>query len=97
MAKIIYRSHLVRRLKERKIPQNYPELIYKKSEQNYVDSESRHRIATAKLKYAEKLRKMVVAYDKIGSNIEIITIFPISEAELKNKIASGRWIRRNKK
>lgn len=97
MAKITYRPHLKRRLKERKIPQSYPQLIYKKSNQNYIDRESGHHIKVTKLKYAEKLRQMVVVYDKIRSKIEVITIFPISEAELKNKIASGRWTKRSKK
>lgn len=91
MAKIIYRTHLTRRLKERKIPQNYPELIYKKAKRTYVDSESGHHIKIARLEYAEKLRKMAIVYDKIRSKVEIITIFPISETELKNKTTSGRW------
>ena len=94
MTKIIYRPHLRRRLKERNIHQAYPRQIYIQSKPHYFDNETGHLVAVSKLKYAQKLRSMAVAYDIINGNIEIITIFPIEENELKNKINSGRWIKR---
>lgn len=97
MSKIVYGSHLARRLKERKIPQDYPKLVYQKTNRVFVDTQSGHYVRVAQLKYAEKLRQITIVYDKIKAKIEIITIFPISETELANKIKSGRWTKRIKK
>lgn len=92
--KIVYRAHLKRRLHERKIPDDYPKKIYLAAEQKYFDAATSHNIAVSKLKYAEKLRSMAVSYDIIGEQIEIITIHPISDKEIGNKIKTRRWIKR---
>lgn len=89
--KIVYRPHLVRRLKERKFPKDYPQKIIKEAEEEFYDTVTKHHIAIKKLRYAGKLKSIVVAYDIIGNNKEIVTIFPISSSELKNKIHAGRW------
>ncbi len=41
--------------------------------------------------YGGKMRKALVAYDKIEDGIEVITIHPISETEIKQRLESGRW------
>lgn len=89
--KIIYRPHLRRRLKEREIPKDYPKKILQESEKNYLDTITDHSIAIKRLRYNSKLRNMVIAYDIIGDNREIVTIYPISESELLNRIRSERW------
>ncbi|MBI4029030.1 MAG: hypothetical protein HY376_01570 [Candidatus Blackburnbacteria bacterium] len=89
--KIIYRSHLKLRLKERKFPNSYPRKIYKESKNHYLDAKTSHKIATAKLLYAGKVRSLVISYDIILETVEIITIHPISDQEIKNKIEAGRW------
>jgi len=89
--KAIYRPHLKRRLKERLFPIDYPRKIYNQAEIHYLDTQTNHFIAVGKLKYAGKMRNLAISYDIIGENIEIITIHPISEKELKNKINTGRW------
>ena len=89
--RIVYRRHLIRRLKERKIPSDYPKKIIKNAEQEYFDSITKHRIAIKELRYTERLRNMVIAYDIIQDNTEIITIYPIKHSEVRNKIQSGRW------
>lgn len=89
--KIVYSAHLKRRLKERKIPQSYPREIISNPEQEYIDNITNYRISVKKLFYAEKIRSMVVAYDIIESGIEVITIHPISDSEIKNKVKAGRW------
>jgi hypothetical protein len=94
VVKIFHRPHLLRRLNERKIPKDYPKIIYQKSKQHYFDNETKHYVAVSKLRYAQKVRSMAAAYDIIGPDIEIITIFPISETELTNKINSERWIKK---
>lgn len=94
--KIIYRSHLKRRLLERKVPNIYPGKIYQEAEQVFYDIIANHYIAVKKLHYSGLLRNMVIAYDIIGERIEIITIHPISDSELRNKIQSRRWKRYEK-
>lgn len=89
--KVIYRPHLLRRLKERRIPRTYPKKILQEAEEEYFDLITDYEIAIKKLQYASKLRNMVVVYDIIDNNHEIITIYPISDSEIKNKVKSGRW------
>ena len=89
--RIIYRPHLLQRLKERKIPKEYPREIINSAEHIYFDAITNHNIAIKKLIYAGKIRNMVVAYDIIENNKEIVTIYPIAESELKNKVKAGRW------
>ena len=89
--KIIYRPHLRRRIKERQFPVYFPRKIYNQAKIHYLDTKTNHAIAVVKLKYAGKSRNLAISYDIISENIEIITIHPISEKELKNKINTGRW------
>lgn len=39
---------------------------------------------------------MIVAYDIIGEETQIITIHPISEQEIQNKLVRGRWVKYEK-
>ncbi|OGM33399.1 hypothetical protein A2803_04335 [Candidatus Woesebacteria bacterium RIFCSPHIGHO2_01_FULL_44_21] len=89
--KIIYRPHLKRRLKERKFPDDYPHKIYKEAKFRFFDTQTKHHIAIAKMEYADKLRNLSISYDKIGNKIEIITIHPISDEDIKSRIKSKRW------
>ena len=88
---IVYRPHLLRRLKERKIPKDYPKQILQDAEQEYFDSATMHNISVKKLPYGGKMHCMVIAYDIIENSKEIITVYPISELELSNKVKRGRW------
>ena len=94
--KIVYLPHLLIRLKEREIPQNYPQLILQEPEKLYFDTITRRFIAVKKLNYLTKIKNIVVVYDIIEETNKIITIYPISESELKNKLKSGRWLRYEK-
>lgn len=93
---IILRNHLKIRLAERKIPQNYPETILKNPAEKFSDSVTGHQIAVKSLRYGGRLRPMAVAYDIIGSDLQVITIFPTSNLEIENRVKSGRWIRDEK-
>lgn len=94
--KIVLSNHLKIRLSQRKIPQNYPKIILKQSEGNFLDSATGHKIAIKKLRYGGKLRSMVVAYDKIVSEIQVITVYPTTKQEIGNRVKSGRWIKDEK-
>lgn len=96
MVKIILQPHLKIRLKQREIPQNYPSKILVKPESSYFDNLTGHLIAIRKLKYNKALRPMVVAYDIIDDEIQIITIYPITNQEINNRVQRKRWIKNEK-
>lgn len=91
MASITYTDHLKLRLKIRRIPEKYPEEIYKNSEQTFFDNLQKTGIAIKKLNYNRKLRSMMIAYNKKNGDIEIVTIHPIKDEKVINRIMSGRW------
>lgn len=91
--KIILKPHLKIRLKQRQIPQNYPTKILTKPDERYFDTLSGRQIAIRKLKYKDKLRPMMVAYDIIEKDLQIITMHPENNREIENRIKKGRWIK----
>ena len=92
--KIILRPHLKIRLKQRKVPGKYPEVIVKYPEEKFFDTETGREIALKRLEYNQKMRPMVVVYDIIEREIQIITIHPVTEQEIQNKVKRKRWIKR---
>ena len=91
MNEIVYTSHLKLRLKIRKIPYEYPKLILNNPEKEFFDILEKRKIAIKKLKYNKKIRNMMIVYEDNGEVLEIITIHPISDEKIINRIASGRW------
>lgn len=94
--KIVLRPHLVFRLKQREIPQNYPEKILRGADNKYMDNLTGHNVAIKTLEYYGKKRPMAVVYDIIGSIIQVITVYPTTEKEIKNRVRSGRWVKNEK-
>lgn len=94
MVKIHYTEHLKLRLKIRKIPEDYPKKIYKNPEQIFFDNLERRFIAIKKLHYNKKLRNMMIAYKEKDGEIEIVTIHPITDEKIINRIISRRWIKK---
>ncbi len=93
MKEIYYSDHLNLRLKIRKVPKKYPKIIYENYEQKFFDNVERSWIAIKKLKYNQKVRNMMIAYEIKENKIEIITIHPISDEKIINRTLSGRWIK----
>lgn len=89
--RIIYRPHLLKRLKERKIPETYPKLIIEKPEREYFDVLAKRNIAIKELHFEGEVRNILVAYDIIENGVEIVTIHIISGKEIENKVRAGRW------
>lgn len=89
--KILLSSHLKIRLKERKIPRDYPRKVLAKPDAQFVDIATNYKIAVKSLEYNFKIRPMVVVYDIIKSEIQVVTIHPISSKEIDNKLKKGRW------
>ena len=94
MVKIEYTDHLRLRLKLRKIPEDYPRKIYKNPEQAFYDNVEKTNIAIKKIYYNKRERDMMIAYEKRENKIEIITIHPISEEKIINRIINRRWTRK---
>ncbi len=94
--KIVLRPHLKIRLEQREIPLNYPSKVVTKPEQKCFDNLTGHQIAIKKLTYNEKIRPMVVAYDIIGDEIQVITVHPTTDQEINNKLKRKRWIKDEK-
>ena len=94
--KIVYKPHLKIRLKQRKIPFNFPKQIIDSPGKIYFDTLANRNIAVKKILFQEKQRNIVVAYDIIEDTIEIVTIHIISEKEIENKVNLGRWIKYEK-
>ncbi|MEK6914670.1 MAG: hypothetical protein AABW83_03395 [Nanoarchaeota archaeon] len=90
---IIYTSHLKKRLKLRNIPYQYPNIIFENSDERFFDVLENKYIAVKKLKYNGKLRDMLIAYESRNGYVEIITIHPIREDQIANRMISGRWLK----
>ncbi len=93
MAEIIYTDHLKLRLNIRKIPENYPREIYEEPDQLFEDKLEGNSIAVRKMQYNNKNRNMMIAFEKSGAGVEIITIHPISDEKILNRVMTGRWVK----
>lgn len=89
--KFAYTSHFKFRAKERKIPLKLAKEVFDNADEWYFDDLRGHRIAIARVEFKGRARRIMLAYDIIGETIEFITIHAIREAEVKNKVNSGRW------
>lgn len=94
--KLILTDHLKSRLELRDIPIKSVENIFKKAKEFYWDNLRKHHIVVSKIIYKGKLRKMLAAYDTIGDETEVITAHPITDAEIKQRLISGRWTHEKK-
>ncbi|HLD42411.1 MAG TPA: hypothetical protein VJB08_00295 [Candidatus Nanoarchaeia archaeon] len=89
---IEYSKHLELRLKIRKIPKDYPNKIYKNPDQRFFDNVEGREIAIKKLYYNKKVRNMMIAYEEQDN--KIITIHPLTDEKIINRVLSGRWTRK---
>ncbi len=94
--KIILKPHLKIRLRQRLIPQDYPKKILSDPEENYFDILTNRYISIKTLEYSGKLRPIAVAYDIIGKVMEAVTIHPVTEQEIRNRVQRGRWTKNEK-
>ena len=96
MKNIIYTDHLKLRLKVRKIPYDYPKKIFQNPERTFFDIIEGNRIAIKRLKYNKEIRNMMIAYEIKENQIEIVTIHPIREEKIANRIINNRWMENGK-
>ena len=93
--KINLRPHLIIRLQERHIPQNFVTETLADPILQYYDTSTRHLIAIKQFFYNLKFRPIVVVYDIIGLEVQVITVYPASEQEILNRQNNGRWRKQN--
>lgn len=92
--KIVIRPHLKIRLKERIISSYYPKEILSKPDGEYFDNVTGYLVTVKELEYNQKIRPMVLVHDIINDTVEIITIYPTSKQEIRNRLKSKRWSKR---
>ena len=93
---VIYTDHLRLRLKLRRFPENYPVEIYEEPDQRFYDNLEENFISVKKLKYNKKIRNIMIAYEKKENDIEIITIHPIKDEQIINRVINKRWTKNEK-
>lgn len=90
--KIIFTDHLKTRLKQRGIPTKTVKEVFDQNLENFWDNLRNHHIVTGVVDYQGKTRKVLAAYDKIDKNTaEVITIHPITDEQITQRLNSGRW------
>ena len=89
--KLKFTDHLKKRLSERKIPLEIIQEIFRNKGELYYDNLRKHQIMVSKVTYRNKLRKMLVAYDIIKRVVEVITLHPITDEEIKQRLKIKRW------
>ncbi|MDP2632942.1 MAG: hypothetical protein Q8P25_04460 [Candidatus Curtissbacteria bacterium] len=89
---LTYTEHLKTRLRQRGLPLKLVKKVFDKNEESYFDNLRHHYIVVSSVLYKGRCRKVLAAYDKIGTDsIEVITIHPITDEQIKQGLNSGRW------
>lgn len=89
--KFTFTDHLKKRLKERGIPKKIINDIFENVQLRCFDNLRNHHIVVSTVMYKGKIRKMLAAYDRINIENEVITVHPITDKQIKQRIDSGRW------
>ena len=92
--RLLYSKHLILRIAERKFPDDYPKKIFYQPEQKFYDCQTNYNISVRRLVYNGKTRpiQLIWTYDKNTRCVKIITIYPIKQKEINNKVSTRRWI-----
>ena len=75
------------------MPFKYTRIIYEKPEQKYYDTTEINFILIKKLYFNKKVRNMLIAYEKTENGVNIITIHPITEEKIINRLMNRRWVK----
>jgi len=86
--------HLEWRLRMRRIARRLPAQIYRNATECFYDTETGYDIAVAESVYRGTLRELMVAYDRVGERVDLVTIHPLRPGQKEARIRGGRWRRR---
>ena len=89
--RVVYTDHLKLRLRARRIPERMPERIYREAKERYYDHATFRHIAVMSVIYHRRRRKMMIAYDEFLDRVEIVTIHPITNRQIGERVLAGRW------
>ena len=68
-------------------------MIYLDPEKVFSDIIEKSYIAIKSLKYNGKHRNIMIAYEEDSSCVNILTIHPIADKKIDNRVRSGRWVK----
>lgn len=91
MDKVRYTPHLELRLRMRQIPRYMPRQIYFLADHRYLDVSTGHNIAVKLVRYGRKQVYFMIAYEKTGEEVVIVTIHPISEEQINARLDNKMW------
>lgn len=89
--RVVYTDHLKLRLRARRIPERMPERIYRQATERYYNHVTFRHIAVMSVIYHRRRRKMMIAYDEFPDRVEIVTIHPIEDRQISERVLTGRW------
>ena len=89
--KIRYSEHLLVRLRMRDISEHLPRLVYEKATRKFLDTGTGHAIAVSRIAFLGKKRDVAVTYREDHREVLLITIHPLKENQLDNRLKTGRW------
>jgi hypothetical protein len=89
--KFVHSAHFLQRNKIRNISENIAEKIFLEADGHYRDAQTKTHIAVKNMSYKNKQRDVGLVYTKLGDTVTFITIHPLKEHQLQNRIESGRW------
>ena len=89
--KIRYSGHLLTRLRMRDIPEHIPRLVYGKATRRFFDTETGHAIAVSHIAFFGKERDVAVTYREDHGEVLLITIHPLKQNQIDNRLKTGRW------
>ena len=75
----------------RRIDYDLPKKIFDRSDERYMDQETKHFIATMETELYNKLREVMVAYIIEEDTVRLLTIHPLKDGQKENRVKSGRW------
>ena len=73
----------------RGIPHELPRIVFK-SPKHFYDNETDLNIAVLKTDFLGKRKNIMVAYRK-NHYVLLITVHPLKENQLENRVKTGRW------
>ena len=89
--RVVYTDHLKLRLQARRIPTEMPERIYREAKERYYNHATFRHIAVMSVIYHRRRRKMMITYDAFPDRVEIVTIHPIENRQIREQVLAGRW------
>lgn len=98
MVKFFYSDHFLTQIKERRISKGLAKSVYLRGKKRYFDALTGHGVVIDKRKHLGKMRNVMIAYDAIiKGEIWFVTVYPLREKEIENRVKAGRWVLKNEK